>query len=406
MPGGVQKTSPMSLAWDGAMVHFAEIGLKGKNRGDFIRMLADNIRKVVSAEDIKVHEHRDRILVTFGKRPLSNVISPIAAVCGVAFVTPVREVPADIDGMSRGAIELYSELAWPDATYGVSAKRNCKTFPLTSPEIGRQVGFAVGAATGAPVNLNAPDIPIHFRIYDNKVYLEGPRVAGPGGMPVGVSGRVMCLFSGGIDSPAAAWLMMKRGCAVDFIHFHVYGDPEQVRESKIIGMIQAITKPQGQVSRLHLVPYTAFESGMMQARIPQELELVLFRRFMARTAARLAVRNRCHAIVTGDNLAQVASQTMHNLIAFDDASDISVFRPLLTFNKQEIIDLSQKLGTFELSLEKYKDCCSLVAKHPHTSPRLETVRHAESGLPVDDMTDSAIAEAVCWTLAKGSNAKY
>lgn len=396
MPGAVQKTSPLSLSWDGAMVHFAEIGLKGKNRGDFIRMLADNIRKVVSAEGIKVHEHRDRILVTFGKRPLSDVISPIAAICGVAFVTPVREVPDDIDGMSRGAIELYSELAWPGATYGVSAKRNCKTFPLTSPEIGRQVGFAVGAATSAPVNLTAPDIPIHFRIYDKKVYLEGPRVTGPGGMPVGVSGRVMCLFSGGIDSPAAAWLMMKRGCAVDFVHFHVYGDPEQVRESKIIGMIQAITKPQGQVPRLHLVPYTAFEAGLLQARVPQELELVLFRRFMARTASRLAVRSRCHAIVTGDNLAQVASQTMHNLIAFDDASDISVFRPLLTFNKQEIIDLSQKLGTFELSLEKYKDCCSLVAKHPHTSPRLETVRHVESGLPVDDMTDAAMAEAVCW----------
>jgi len=399
MPGAAHKLNPLVLSWDAAMVHFAEIGLKGKNRGDFIRVLAENIRRVLPGEGIRVSEHRDRILVRFANGPApDDTISAAASVCGVAFVTPVRSVPADLAGMSRAAVQLYRELAWPGATYGVSAKRNCKTFPLTSPEIGRQVGFAVGEATNAPVNLSNPDIPIRFRVYDDKVYLEGPHIAGPGGMPVGVSGRTMCLFSGGIDSPAAAWLMMKRGCRTEFVHFHVFGDPEKVREGKIIPMIQAITRPQGQSARLHLVPYTAFEAGMMQTRVPQELELVLFRRFMARIASRLAVRSRCHAIVTGDNLAQVASQTMQNLTAFDDASSISVFRPLLTYNKQEIIDLSQQLDTFDLSLGKYKDCCSLVARHPHTSPKLETVRRAEGMLPVEDMTASALNETVCWTL--------
>ncbi len=398
MPETLQRTDPLALSWHAAIVHFAEIGLKGKNRGDFIRLLAANIRRVIPAEGVKVREHRDRIIIGFGDRPAAEVIPPVAKVCGVAFVTPVRKVPADIGGMSKAALELYQQLAWPGATYGVSAKRNCKTFPFTSPEIGQKVGFAVGEATGAPVNLNDPDIPIRFRIYDDKVYLEGPHIAGPGGMPVGVSGRVMCLFSGGIDSPTAAWLMMKRGCITDFVHFHVFGDPEQVRESKIISMIRAITKPQGQIPRLHLVPYTAFEIGLMQARVPQEMELILFRRFMARVASQLATRNKCHAIVTGDNLAQVASQTMHNLVAFDDASEVSVFRPLLTFNKQEIIGLSQQLETYEMSLGKYKDCCSIVAKHPHTSPRLETVQQAEAILPVEDMTASALNETVCWTL--------
>lgn len=398
MPGPAQNTGPLDIPWDALTVHFAEIGLKGKNRGDFIRMLAGNLRRVIPSEGVKVHEHRDRILISLNSRSAADVISAAAAVCGVAFVTPVRRVPADIAGMSAAAIELYRQLARPGATYGVSAKRNCKTFPMTSPEIGQKVGFAVGEATGAPVNLTDPDVPIRFRIYDDKVYLEGPRIEGPGGMPVGVSGRVMCLFSGGIDSPAAAWLMMKRGCIADFVHFHVFGDPEQVRGSKITGMIRAITRPQGQAARLYLVPYTAFELGVMNAGVPQEMELILFRRFMARVASRLAVRNRCHAIVTGDNLAQVASQTMHNLVAFDDASEVSIFRPLLAFNKQEIIDLSRRLGTYDLSVEKYKDCCSLVAKHPHTSPRLETVQRAEAGLPVEDMAVAALDETVCWTL--------
>lgn len=386
------------IAWDGAGVYFGEIGLKGGNRRPFIRRLRNNLVRALHPLDVQVTDFFDRVLIRAEPHVIADAARRAAAVFGISHVTPLRILKLDVEVMKQEALALYRAVAQPGASFAVRARRSDKRFPLTSKQIEETVGGAVKEATGAPVNLSEPAVRLRFRVYEDSVYLEGPSLDGPGGLPLGVTGRVLTLFSGGIDSPVAAWLTMKRGCAADFLHFHVLPDVEELRQGKIAGLIRALLEPQGQTARLFLVPYHVFESSLLGVRVPPDLELVLFRRFMVRVATALAKREGHDALVTGDNLSQVASQTMANLLAFDEATDCSVFRPLLTHNKDDIIALARRIGTYELSIEPYKDCCSLVARHPNTHPKLRAVRAAEEGLAAEEMIKAALDEATVWTL--------
>ncbi len=263
-------------------------------------------------------------------------------------------------------------------------------------EVDREVGAVVAQVTGARVNLTHPDIRIAFRIHEDAVYIEGPRVSGPHGIPVGVTEKVLTLFSGGIDSSPAAWLMQRRGSRTDFIHFHVHPDAETVRDTKIPALIKKITGTQGLGAKLFLVPYHPFEMALLSLRLPVEFELILFRRFMARVASAVAAEGNYAAIVTGDNLGQVASQTMRNLQGFDDAAERMVMRPLLTANKQEIIVMARNIDTYDLSVQPYKDCCSLVASHPETQPKLSHIHAVEERMPIAEMTKQALEAMIEW----------
>ena len=383
----------LSLTWDGAAVHFSEIALKGGNRKRFIERLQHNIRQALpDIRPLKVSAYHDRLLISAPPESIAAVVERTSKVFGIAYVAPARVLPADFDTLREAALSTYQAVAQPGDTFAIRVKRADKQFPMKSAEIERLAGGYVKLQTGATVCLDNPDVRLAFRINRDSIYQEGPPIQGPNGLPVGSSGRVLTLFSGGIDSPVATWMALKRGCRSDFIHFHTFPSAEQVRDSKIVRLIQKVIRPQGLQARLYLVPYHTFEMGLLSATVPREYELVLFRRFMVRTACRVAAANKCSALITGDNLGQVASQTMGNLVAFDQAADRPVFRPLVMANKDEIVAIARRIDTFNEAVEPYKDCCSLVSSGPQTHPRQRTLRTIEESLPTRDMTDAALSE--------------
>lgn len=321
-----------------------------------------------------------------------QLLPATAKVFGVACASPSLFLPAELEALQKAAIEYYRPYAQRAASFAVRVKRSHKRFPLTSQELERRIGGAVKAQWAAPVNLEHPDVYIRFRIYADTAALEGPPLRGPGGLPVGTSSRVLVLLSGGIDSPVASWLIMRRGCRVDFLHFHTFADTSELRSSKLPLLVHAVTGPQGVRTRIFAIPYEIFQSMLLQHPVPPQLELILFRRFMARVAARFARENDYAALVTGDNLAQVASQTSENLRAFDTASSVPVWRPLLTFNKEEIVNLAQKIETYRLSIQPYKDCCSILARHPAVRAPLERIQEVEQRLPLAEAVARALGE--------------
>ncbi len=384
--------------WDAVVAHYEEIGLKGQNRPIFVRALGRNLAQALQHIPARVRTHWDRIVISAPSESLVAALVKASRVFGVAYLAPIRLLKRNVEEMTAVAVEYYRALASQGASFAIRVRRVDKSFPATSQELERTIGAAVVRETSAPVRLDSPEILIHFRVYEDSVYLVGPRVEGPGGLPVGTAGKVLTLFSGGIDSPVAAWFIMRRGCLTDFIHFHGFPDPEPVRGSKILRLIEALTHPQGFSARLFLVPYYPFQLALFSAAIPPQLELPLFRRFMVRVAQRVADDYGHQALVTGDNLGQAASQTLENLTVTEEVSDLPLLRPLLTFNKAEIIAWAQRIGTYDLSLEKYKDCCSILASHPETKANLRAVEAAESHLPLDKAAAQCLSEMVIWTI--------
>lgn len=390
----------LRLPWDGVVVHFHEIALKGGNRRPFLQTLGENLKRIVAPLGGHVEAFWDRLLVHVRGKGLPELLEATAKVFGVAYVAPIRFLPCDLDVLTEVAIETYRAVNRDRATFAVRVRRVDKKFPMTSRELERLIGQRVAAATDAPVDLEAPQLTLSFRLYEGHAYLVGPHLHGPGGLPVGVTGKTLTLFSGGIDSPVAAWLIMRRGCLTDFIHFHAARSPREVRDSKIPALAERIVRPQGVTGRLFLVPYHAFQMAVLMSKIPPPLELVLFRRFMVRVATCIAKEQGHQALVTGDNLGQVASQTMENLTAVEDATDLPLLRPLLTYDKDEIIRLARHIGTYDLSIQPYKDCCSLIARHPKTRPKLSAVRSAEESLPLNQIITATLKEMEVWVIGE------
>ncbi|MGQ9463544.1 MAG: tRNA uracil 4-sulfurtransferase ThiI [Candidatus Fervidibacter sp.] len=388
----------LKLTWDGFVVHYHEIGLKGGNRRFFTKTLYKNLQKVLSLFDAKVQDLFDRLFVTVPADKFVDALLASARVFGIAYVAPIRVLPRSVEAITDAAVETYLALASGGETFAVRVRRIDKSFPITSQELERLVGQKVVAVANAPVDLENPEILMAFRIYQNCVYQVGPKVQGIGGLPVGVTGKVLVLLSGGIDSPVAAWLMMKRGCEVDFLHFHAFPSSDEAIAGKISRLVGTIITPQGVTAKLFLVPYHSFQIALLMDKVPPPLELVLFRRFMVKVANRIAKEYGYKAIVTGDNLSQVASQTIDNLTILDDVSDLPIFRPLLTYDKQEIVTLARKIGTYELSIQPYKDCCSLIARHPETRAKLEVVLKAEGSLPTEQLIARSLSEMTVVTV--------
>ncbi|MFQ5951725.1 MAG: tRNA uracil 4-sulfurtransferase ThiI, partial [Candidatus Geothermarchaeales archaeon] len=250
-------------------------------------------------------------------------------------------------------------------------------FPLTSMEVNREIGRVLVERLGMRASMKAPELNVFIEITSEGAFVFFGKERGPGGLPVGISGRVLCLFSGGIDSPVAAWLMMKRGCGVDFVHFHALRTEREARQSKIPELLGHLTRYSFS-SRLYLAPFLPFHLATLETS--SKHELMLFRRFMLKVAERIAGREGLRGLVTGDSLGQVASQTLENMAVVEDAVSVPVFRPLLAYDKEETVGLARQIGTYEHSIRPYKDCCSILARHPETRARLRFVRQAERRL--------------------------
>ena len=296
-------------------------------------------------------------------------------------------MPPDLEQVKRTIPFLLDGRSF--SSFRITANRADKRFPITSEQINRDLGQYVKDLTGARVDLTRPDLQIFLDVQPREILIYFDEIRGYGGLPVGVSGLVTAMLSGGIDSPVAAWQMMKRGCQVQFVHFHSYPLVDMSSIEKAVELTQFLTRFQYS-SRLYLVPLGEIQKQIILST-PPAYRVVLYRRVMMRGTESLARRQKAKAIITGESCGQVASQTLDNMAAIDAVAGMQVLRPLVGFNKEEIIKVAIALGTYPISILPDQDCCSLfVPRHPETHSKLETVSRLESLLPVDDLVQQAL----------------
>ena len=375
------------------IVHYQEIALKGRNRPWFVAKLVRNIRQATSDLDVRsVRVLMGRLEVVLGPDARWNVLQErLSRVFGVANFAKAGRARLDVDAIAQAVLaDLGDQQA---ATFRVSARRADKRFALTSPQIEREVGGRIKEARGWHVDLGRPELTVHVEALTGEAFYFFGKHRGAGGLPVGASGRVVCLLSGGIDSPVAAWRMMRRGCPVLFLHFHSYPVLSRASQEKVRELAGLLTAYQYR-SRLLLVPFAPIQQQVILT-VPPPLRVVLYRRLMMRIAEEVARRHRAQALVTGEVVGQVASQTLENLIRINEVVALPVLRPLIGMDKDEITAEAQRLGTYSVSIIPDQDCCTLFTpRHPATRARRHDVAAAEGSLPLEAMVETAIREAV------------
>ena len=370
------------------VIHYNEIGLKGKNQPLFLRRLEANLLRVTAGTGVRrVVERCGRMVLPLSpEADWPTIRQRLRCVFGIANFSLAERSALDMDQL-MAAMGLALE-GRRFASFKVATRRAYKQFPLNSEEVSRELGAYVLGRTGARVSLENPELTIHVEVLPRDIYFSFGREAGPGGLPVGVSGSVVTLLSGGIDSPVAAHRLMKRGCRVIFVHFHSAPFQDGTSRAKAADLVECLTRFQFR-SRLYLVPFGEAQRAVVSSA-PAPLRVVLYRRLMARIAAEIAQSEGAKALVTGESLGQVASQTLDNLAVIEEAVRIPILRPLIGSDKEEIVQQARALGSYDISILPDQDCCSLfVPRHPATFCNLEEIQRAESGLRLAELVQRA-----------------
>jgi thiamine biosynthesis protein ThiI len=371
------------------IVHYQEIALKGRNRPYFISKLVRNLRRQTADLGVKdVRALMGRIEIVLGPDTKYEMVEErLRRVFGIANFSKAGRAKLDLDAIA-GAILTDLEGHHP-ANFRVNAKRGDKNFPMTSPQIEREIGARIQERFKWPVKLDHPEFSVNVELLRREAFYSFGKERGAGGMPTGVSGRVACLLSGGIDSPVAAYRLAKRGCSVVPIHFHSYPFVTRASQEKVREIATVLSRHQMRTS-LRLVPFGELQRQIVLS-VPAPMRVVIYRRFMLRIAERLARDARAKALVTGEVIGQVASQTLENLTVIAQATTMPVLRPLIGMDKDEIIAEAIRIGTYEISIIPDQDCCQLFTpRSPETHARRWQVVEAESKLPIDEMVKAAI----------------
>ena len=380
---------------DSVIVHYHEIALKGRNRSWFIERLVTNIRAATADLDIvRVRALMGRIELALGPAAdWTEVEHRITRIFGVANFARAQRAGRSVEELTTSILdELASRSDLNVTSFRITARRADKAYALTSPELEREVGGRIKAARNWMVDLDQPDLVIRIEVLRTEAYFSLDKRFGPGGLPSGTSGHVMSLLSGGIDSPVAAYRLMKRGCRVRFVHFHSYPLLSHASVDKVRELANLLTSYQ-LTSRLYLVAFGDIQRQVVLAA-PPPLRVVLYRRLMMRIAERLARRCRARALVTGEAVGQVASQTVENIAVINAVVTLPVLRPLIGSDKDEISNEARELGSYPVSIIPDEDCCQLFTpRNPATRARVHQVEDAEAVLPIDEMVGSAV-EAV------------
>ena len=378
------------------VVHYHEISLKRGNRPLFLRHLARNLaRAVADVGPVSVRQRPGRIVLDLDGHPQPEAVRDRAQrVCGVASVLLGYRTASTLDAMRAVIGPLVEGRQF--ASFRITARRAFKTYPMTSVELNRALGAFVLERVNTRVDLEHPEVEIVVEVLPDEAFVAMDRRPGPGGLPVGASGTVAALLSGGIDSPVAAWRMMKRGCRVVFVHFHSVPYLPPTSQAKARALVERLTEWQ-YVSRLYQVPFGEIQREVVLS-VPGPARVVVYRRLMIRIAEAIARRTGALALATGESLGQVASQTLENITAIDAAAGGPVLRPLIGTDKIEIIHEAKQLGTFEISIEPDADCCTLfVPKHPLTRMSVAEADAAESRLDIPRLVESGVEGAALET---------
>ncbi|HXD74063.1 MAG TPA: tRNA uracil 4-sulfurtransferase ThiI [Vicinamibacterales bacterium] len=380
------------------VVHYNELALKGRNRPWFVRMLVHNIKTALAGLRVPaVRSVMGRIQIEIGPASWEDVKERLRTVCGIQYYSYAGHAPLDFDEMTKTILADLGDRQ--PSSFRVTARRTDKRFPFTSPQIEFEVGGRIKEAKGWRVNLGAPDLTVHVDLLPDHAFYFFGKEPGAGGLPTGTGGRVACLLSGGIDSPVAAYRLMRRGCSVLLVHFHSYPVLSRASQDKVRELANVLTRYQ-QRSRLMLVPFADIQQQVLLTVAP-DLRVVMYRRLMMRIAERLARRWHARALVTGEVIGQVASQTLDNLTTIGAAAKMQILRPLVGMDKDEITVEAKRIGTFPISIIPDQDCCTLFTpKHPATHVTPRQIEEAEAALPIDELVETAAkaAEAEEFTL--------
>jgi thiamine biosynthesis protein ThiI len=381
------------MIYDTILVRLGELALKGKNRSQFESRLIHNINTCLFAfPQVRVHKTYGRIYIDLNGCEIEPIIEQLKKVFGIVSFSPAIRVAHDMNQIKEAALAIINDLERPPATFKVSARRTDRTFPFSSQEIPHHVGgYILAHREGIKVDVHQPDIEIKIEVREEGVYIMGNVIPGAGGFPVGTNGKVLLMLSGGIDSPVAGWFMLKKGVRIEAIHFHSYPFTSERAKQKVIDLTRILTTWGGRI-RLHVVPFTEIQTEIKRT-CPEDLLVTVMRRYMMRIAERVAEQIEATAIATGESLGQVASQTLDSMNTINRVIQLPVLRPLIAMDKTEIIEVAQKIGTFETSILPYEDCCTIFTpKNPRTKPKpkvLEKVE-AKSGMDMEQLIASAI----------------
>ncbi len=380
MPSEVSNPSPGPFVGT-IVLRVAEIFLKGANRRIFVKQFSKNARRLISGTGAELEVMYLRFLVHYPEGQKEVVMGRLGRLFGLHSMSPAILVEKDMESIASEAMRQAKELA-PGTSFKVKTNRRDKRFPMGSMEVSMEVGGRIHTELGLPVAMKNPDVTVAIEIGETRSFVYTQTIPGPGGLPVATAGRVGLLLSGGIDSPVAGWAAMRRGCVLSAIYFHSFPYTGDKSKEKVLELAKHLAAYQSKL-RVHVVHFTEVQKQLREHG-PGDLAVLLYRRMMMRTANKIAEAHHLKALVTGENLGQVASQTLENLTVIEDASKMPILRPLITYDKLDIISKAQEIGTYETSILPYDDCCSLfVPKHPATKARIADLVKAEEGLDVD-----------------------
>ncbi|MDO4481653.1 MAG: tRNA uracil 4-sulfurtransferase ThiI [Bacillota bacterium] len=389
------------------MIKYGEIALKGMNKPYFERVLMERIRKAVKEySEASVWRYEGVVFArTSDVEKLPEMAKEISKVFGVSTVSIAAEVESDPETIFSDAAEYMKEIRKDQniRTFKVEAKRSNKQFPIISPEIARKAGGSILKACNdnpeysLKVDVHNPDCMLFVDVRRDKTYIYHDKMAGFGGLPLGTNGKGLVLLSGGIDSPVASWMMAKRGMNIEAIHFHSYPFTSDRAKEKVLDLARILSGYCGRI-KVHCINLLEIQQAINE-NCPEEQMTILSRRFMMKIAERLAREVKADVLITGENIGQVASQTVQGLVVTDNAVEIPVMRPLIAMDKVDIMEIAQKIGTFETSIQPFEDCCTVfLPKHPSTKPKLESILESEKHLDEETLIANAMAGIEHYTI--------
>ncbi len=376
------------VTYDTILIRYGELSTKGKNKKEFIRQLVRNIKAILPVPTkIRIESTYDRIYLRLNGENPDKVIESLKKIFGISSFSLTVKVPSEMNLIIETCLSIAQEEA--EGTFKVVTKRNDKSFPLRSDDINRQVATEILEKTNHKVDVHQPTFKVHVEIREQYTYITSKRIQGAGGYPVGINGKALLLLSGGIDSPVAAYYVMKRGVRVEAVHFASPPYTSTGALEKVMDLAKIVSLYQGEM-KVHVLPFTELQMDIYK-HFPESYAITGMRRMMVRSAERLAKFKRCTVLATGESLGQVASQTLESIACINEVTTMPIIRPIITFDKLEIIDQAKKIGTYETSILPYEDCCTIFTpKNPITKPLIQKAKEYEELFDYEAMIDKMV----------------
>ncbi|MFZ3589427.1 tRNA uracil 4-sulfurtransferase ThiI [Bacillus sp. DJP31] len=367
------------MQYDRILIRYGEITTKGKNLNKFINALKENIQlKLKNYSNITFEKNRDRMFINLNGENHLEIMDHLETIFGISSFSLALKTETELEEIKKGAWFAFNEASGGVKTFKVNVRRSYKQFPLDTQELNHEIGgYILRNSEHITVNVRNPDIEVRVEVREDGTHISSHTRKGAGGMPVGSSGKVLLLLSGGIDSPVAGYLMMKRGVAIDAIHFHSPPYTNERAKQKVLDLAAQLSSYCKKIN-VHIVPFTEIQTAIHKG-IPSDYSMTVMRRMMLRIAEGVAEKNNILALATGESLGQVASQTLHSMNAINEVTNLPVIRPVVTMDKLEIVEIAQKIDTYDISIRPFDDCCTIFASaSPATKPRREKANRFES----------------------------